>query len=443
MWLLALVLAVSPVPAESRQMLLSLNDGWDSTTARVQLFERASAEASWAPAGDPLSASLGRSGLAWGRGLHRPQSQGPQKREGDGRSPAGVFDLRLLLGYDAAAPAGTRLPYRQSTPTLRCVDDAASRHYNALAEDPGESRDWRSAEEIRRKDDLYRLVVWVGHNDAPVAPGAGSCIFLHLRAAAGDTTSGCTAFDAAPFEALLRRLDPAARPVLVQLPESERRRLASAWGFCPFGVRQRVASSAQQSLEAVKRESVGADAVALLAAHAFRGLGGRDRIASCTLDVEFFVVEEQRSERLAHVPLDVVGEHAQEDVSSDVVLGAVVNGPHQQVHALQAAEGSFDEGQALVLAHGVCGRELRLRLAGADDVDPVQRALARDGLLASSPGEDTILDGELEVLAHLVAAEDATRLEADLGLAQRLLRSPASLPELSRSRSFSVAWSSS
>ena len=231
MWLLALVLAASPVPAESRQLLLSLNDDWDSPSARVQLFERAAADARWAPVGEPLSASLGRSGLAWGRGLHPPQPRGPQKREGDGRSPAGVFDLRLLLGHDAAAPAGTRLPYRESTPTLRCVDDAASRHYNALAEDPGEARDWRSAEEMRRKDDLYRLVVWVGHNDAPVEPGAGSCIFLHLRAAASDTTSGCTAFDAAPFEALLRRLDPARRPVLVQLPEGERRRLAGEWGL--------------------------------------------------------------------------------------------------------------------------------------------------------------------------------------------------------------------
>ena len=231
MWLLALVLAASPVPAESRQLLLSLNDGWDGPSARVQLFERAAADASWTPVGEPLQASLGRAGLAWGRGLHPSQPQGPQKHEGDGRSPAGVFALRLLLGYDAAAPAGMRLPYRQSTPTLRCVDDAASRNYNALAEDPGEARDWRSAEELRRKDDLYRLVVWVGHNDAPVEPGAGSCIFLHLRAAASDTTSGCTAFDAAPFEALLRRLDPARRPVLVQLPESERRRLASEWGL--------------------------------------------------------------------------------------------------------------------------------------------------------------------------------------------------------------------
>ena len=231
MWLLALVLAASPVPAESRQLLLSVSESWPAPAARVQLFERAAAEAPWTPVGEPLAASLGRSGLGWGRGLHPAQAAGPQKREGDGRSPAGVFDLRLLLGYGATPPSGTRLPYRASSPLLRCVDDPASRHYNALAEDPGPSRDWRSAEEMRRADDLYRLVVWVGHNDAPVEPGAGSCIFLHLRAAATDTTSGCTAFDTAPFVALAARLDPALRPVLVQLPEPELQRLRTEWGL--------------------------------------------------------------------------------------------------------------------------------------------------------------------------------------------------------------------
>ena len=74
-------------------------------------------------------------------------------------------------------------------------------------------------------------MVWVGHNDAPVEPGAGSCIFLHLRSGPGAVTAGCTAFDAPALERLLAWLDPAARPVLVQLPESEYRGRAAAWGL--------------------------------------------------------------------------------------------------------------------------------------------------------------------------------------------------------------------
>jgi len=43
---------------------------------------------------------LGRAGLAWGLGLHgNPPFPGPIKREGDGRSPAGAFELSSAFGY--------------------------------------------------------------------------------------------------------------------------------------------------------------------------------------------------------------------------------------------------------------------------------------------------------------------------------------------------------
>ena len=92
-------------------------------------------------------------------------------------------------------------------------------------------KDWSSAEDMRRPDDLYRLLVWVGHNDAPVEAPKGSCIFLHLRAAPTATTEGCTAFDTVPMETLLRWLDPAKRPVLVQLPVQSYRGLVGPWGL--------------------------------------------------------------------------------------------------------------------------------------------------------------------------------------------------------------------
>jgi len=205
--------------------------GWDSTRAILQPYERASREAPWTPVGVPIEGSLGRTGLAWGRGLLTQVLEGPQKREGDGRSPAGVFDLRLVTGYARTGPPGVRMPYREATATLRCVDDARSSHYNQLADEAKTKDDWSSAEDMRRKDDLYRLVVWVGHNDAPVVPGGGSCIFLHLRSGPDTTTSGCTAFEPAPMERILRWLDPAARPVLVQLPDDAYQARAADWGL--------------------------------------------------------------------------------------------------------------------------------------------------------------------------------------------------------------------
>jgi zinc D-Ala-D-Ala dipeptidase len=229
--LLLLLAAASPVPVESRQLVLSVSAGWDANRAILQGYERAAKDAPWTPVGAKVEASLGRTGLAWGRGLLSEIPTRPRKREGDGRSPAGVFDLRLVTGYAKAAPPGTRMPYREATATLRCVDDARSARYNQLVDEATGTRDWSSAEDMRRGDDLYRLLVWVGHNDAPVVSGGGSCIFLHLRAGPDATTSGCTAFDPEPVEWLLRWLDPATRPVLVQLPDAEYRARAATWGL--------------------------------------------------------------------------------------------------------------------------------------------------------------------------------------------------------------------
>lgn len=229
--LLLLALLASPVPTNSRQMILSVGADWEETRAVLRLYERPGPGAAWAAVGTPFEGSLGPAGLAWGRGLHPEGLAGPVKREGDGKSPAGIFELRVVTGYSEAAAAGTRMPYRQATATLRCVDDARSIHYNRLADEATTTKDWSSAEDMRRQDDQYRFTVWVGHNDAPVAPGGGSCIFLHLREDAQAVTAGCTAFEPGPMEKLLRWLDPKTRPVLVQLPQAEHSTRAAEWGL--------------------------------------------------------------------------------------------------------------------------------------------------------------------------------------------------------------------
>ena len=229
--LLALLAVLPPVSTESRQVLLSVSAGWDSPRSIVQAWERTGPGTTWVRVGDPIEGALGRAGLAWGRGLHPDALAGPLKREGDGASPAGVFDLRFVTGHDEAPPPGVALPYRPATPGLRCVDDPRSALYNRLVDEAESPREWSSAEDMRRSDELYRFTVWVGHNDAPVSPERGSCIFLHLRAGPGDVTAGCTALDEEPLTRLLRWLDPEARPLLVQLPDAEYRARAAEWGL--------------------------------------------------------------------------------------------------------------------------------------------------------------------------------------------------------------------
>ena len=229
--------ARAPAPASwaadgVRQMIVSTTADWDAVDATLQRYERDGAGQPWRPVGAPIPAAVGRAGLGWGTGLHPGAlPDGPGKREGDGRAPAGVYRLSSAFGY--AAPAEVpwiRLPYVQSDSSIECVDDLRSRFYNRRVDrDTIPAPDWSSHEEMRRPDDLYEWGVWVDHNSAPPAPGGGSCIFLHVWAGPGAATSGCTAMAEDDLRALLAWLDPRARPVLVQLPRDLYGALRTGW----------------------------------------------------------------------------------------------------------------------------------------------------------------------------------------------------------------------
>ena len=221
---------VKPVPAESRQALLVTAPGWNAVAATLERYERTGAGVPWLAVGERIPAVLGRNGLAWGRGLATPPLDGPVKEEGDGRSPAGVFRIRGAFGYAPAADVPwIRLPYRQATAGLKCVDDHASARYNRLVDTAVEPQTWSRHEEMLRKDDLYRLGAVIGHNDDPTVSGGGSCIFLHAWGGPDRGTAGCTAVALPRLEDILHWLDPALCPVLVQLVVEDREGVRTAW----------------------------------------------------------------------------------------------------------------------------------------------------------------------------------------------------------------------
>lgn len=216
------------------QMITVVTPGWDAVDAMLQRWERDAPGRPWRRVAPAIPAAVGRTGLAWGDGLHpQPAPQGPEKREGDGKAPAGIFRLSSAFGYASPAEAGfIRLPYVQAHAGTECVDDARSRFYNRRVDrDTIPRPDWTSHEELRRADELYRWGVWVDHNSDPPRPMRGSCIFLHVWAGPGVATSGCTAMAEGDLREVLAWLDPRARPVLVQLPAVQYARLETAWGL--------------------------------------------------------------------------------------------------------------------------------------------------------------------------------------------------------------------
>jgi L,D-peptidoglycan transpeptidase YkuD (ErfK/YbiS/YcfS/YnhG family) len=219
----------------SGQLLLVVAAGWDDCAARLQCFGREQSGAAWRPAGDPTTVTLGRAGLAWGRGLHALAADaGRHKREGDGCSPAGVFLVTTLFGV-AGPPPEARLPWLQATADLKCIDDPGSRHYNRIVDQRVvDGNDWTSGEDMLRVDRRYEIGAVVGCNGDPVVPGAGSCIFLHVWAAPGVPTAGCTAMALADMKRIAGWLDGARSPLLVQLPRAAYERLRGPWGLPDF-----------------------------------------------------------------------------------------------------------------------------------------------------------------------------------------------------------------
>jgi L,D-peptidoglycan transpeptidase YkuD (ErfK/YbiS/YcfS/YnhG family) len=177
--------------AVAMQLVLVVSDGWDATHAELRRFERSGD--GWHQIGKMVPVALGKRGMAWGRGLH---SQRPTKKEGDGRSPAGIFPLGEV--YDGVAKI--------------CVDDPKSADYNRIV-DEGDGEDMR----------MYRRAIVVGHNRER-ARRAGSCIFLHD----GDApTVGCTAMDPRALDEIAAWKKEGA--LIVQLPRAEYRKLKAKW----------------------------------------------------------------------------------------------------------------------------------------------------------------------------------------------------------------------
>jgi L,D-peptidoglycan transpeptidase YkuD (ErfK/YbiS/YcfS/YnhG family) len=123
------------------------------------------------------------------------------KREGDNRSPVGVWMIRQVLYRPDVYPNGptTALPVAAMAPDDGWCDAPGDPAYNRPVKLPYPA----SAERLWRDDAVYDLVGVLAHNDDPPVPGLGSAIFLHLAREDYSGTEGCVALARGDLEALL------------------------------------------------------------------------------------------------------------------------------------------------------------------------------------------------------------------------------------------------
>jgi len=175
--------------------------GYRTSVASLVLWERRGD--CWRRVAGPWTARLGRSGLS------------DRKREGDGATPTGAYALGTTV-YGIAPNPGVHTAYHR----LVCGDwwneDPGSPGYNTFRHVSCGTRPpfgGGGGEALWQATTAYRQFAVVEYNVRPVVPGRGSAIFLHDDI--GGPTNGCLSLPQAELLTLLRRLRPAAHPLIV------------------------------------------------------------------------------------------------------------------------------------------------------------------------------------------------------------------------------------
>lgn len=155
----------------------------------------------------------------WGcrfRGRRFPCAHGrggirPDKREGDLASPEGTWNcLWLYWRADRLLPPATTLPAFSLDPRQGWSESPDDPAYNRPVRHPHPY----PADRMARGDGLYNICVVTDQNLAPVIPGAGSAIFLHLWRKPRHPTAGCIAFRRPDLEWILARWTARSRVVI-------------------------------------------------------------------------------------------------------------------------------------------------------------------------------------------------------------------------------------
>jgi L,D-peptidoglycan transpeptidase YkuD (ErfK/YbiS/YcfS/YnhG family) len=191
--------APAVVPPGSTQLVEVTASGYGTTSGSLELWQRR--DGCWRRVAGPWPAWLGRSGMS------------AHKHEGDGATPTGTYRIGSTT-YGIAANPGVHGTYHQ----LACGDwwdeDARSPTYNTFRHVACNLRPaFRGGSEaLWQISPQYRFFAVIEYNAAPVRPGRGSAIFLHVSA--GRPTAGCVSLPEPRLVQLLRWLRPSARPLV-------------------------------------------------------------------------------------------------------------------------------------------------------------------------------------------------------------------------------------
>jgi len=142
--------------------------------------------------GFKIKCSVGKSGLS------------KLKKEGDLKTPVGVFKLGLLYyRKDRNRSLKCNIKKREIKKNMGWCDDSDSKKYNRQIYLPYKFR----TENLFRKDKIYDIFINIKYNYIPTIRHKGSAIFFHLCSKEYKPTKGCIAIQKKDFLKILPLID--------------------------------------------------------------------------------------------------------------------------------------------------------------------------------------------------------------------------------------------
>lgn len=126
------------------------------------------------------------------------------KKEGDGKTPLGSFELGIILGTHTKINNRNNLKYQKINENMYWIDDYKSKYYNQLVDISKVEKDWNSAEHLIDYPIQYEYLIEIRTNPNNIS-GKGSAIFLHCSN--NKATEGCIAVSRDTMERILENID--------------------------------------------------------------------------------------------------------------------------------------------------------------------------------------------------------------------------------------------
>lgn len=187
------------LPDSIRQLIVVFNNSPKDSSAVLIALQKENKR--WELVSASVKAGIGRNGFA----------NPGEKREGDLKSPSGLFRLGRLFCYDNSV--STKMPFIQTTADDKWIDDPESPDYNRHIRGATTAKSW---ENMKLTSDEYYYCMVIEYNFYPVVKGMGSAIFLHLSMGENPNAgAGCVIIRQKDMEWLLKWMTPESNPSIL------------------------------------------------------------------------------------------------------------------------------------------------------------------------------------------------------------------------------------